>query len=122
MTLPASVHDRPTRSYLADPATATDSTAGTDSTGTVVAPGQTLEVDADLEPGSSLLVTATDDARSRAVQVLHGLTTGLATQVGEVGLAVEGRRADGERALTRLLTLPACAPRNTSASSEPPRP
>lgn len=99
-----------------------------DGTATVVAPGQTLEVDAALEPGASMLVTASDDPRSRAVQVLHATVLGLAAQVEEVGLgsattdrattdraprgsasrgAADAEPA-GERALRRLLASPSC--------------
>ncbi|GAB3992475.1 hypothetical protein [Nocardioides marmoraquaticus] len=80
-----------------------------DGTATVLAPGQTLEVDADLEPGSSLLVTAADDARNRGVQVLHGAALGLATQVADLGLVAPRRRPDGEEVLARLLATPGCA-------------
>lgn len=82
---------------------------GAGGTDAVLAPGQSLELDADLEPGSSLLLTASDETRNRAVQLLHATTDGLAEQVAGFGLAPRRDVPGARRVLTRLLEVPACA-------------
>jgi hypothetical protein len=58
--------------------------AGTD---TFVPPGRTLSVDVDLEPGETLVLTAADDERGRAVQLLHSLARASSDQVRRFGVA-----------------------------------
>lgn len=64
-------------------APATSNLTGSD---TFVPPGRTLTVDVDLEPGETLVVTAADDARGRAVQLLHSLARASSDQVRRFGL------------------------------------
>ncbi|WP_445256846.1 hypothetical protein [Nocardioides aurantiacus] len=83
--------------------------------GTWLAPGRTATYDVELEPGATLLATATDDAAGRSVQALRSLSTTLAARLRAFG--VEGAPAPrklfadllGERSCTRALGKDAAA-------------
>ncbi|WP_156384398.1 hypothetical protein [Marmoricola sp. Leaf446] len=83
--------------------------------GTWLAPGRTASYDVELDPGSTLLATATDDARGRSVQALRSLATTLSARLRAFGVegAPTARKlfADllGERSCTRALGKDAVA-------------
>lgn len=92
----------------ASTADATDQDPDQD-TDTLLAPGRTLSVDADLEPGTTLLVTATDDPRSRSVQLLHATIRALDAQVSAFGVVEDGAVPRPARLLETWLQQPGCS-------------
>lgn len=90
-------------------ASTTDATASAQDTDTLLAPGRTLSVDADLGPGTTLLLTATDDPRSRSVQLLNAAVRALDAQVTAFGVVDDGAVPRPARLLETWLQQPGCS-------------